>query len=466
MDPTLPSDPKASPARAGWFGDGRLRRMFANAGILLGGKGFNAVFSMGAMAVAARALGVEQFGILVLIHTFTQAIGEIAKFQSWQAVLRYGTPALVEGRTGDLQRLVRFTVLLDAGAALAGMVLSVALAWVLGPKFGWPAALMPAAALYVTSVLFMVTATPTGILRLVDRFGVLSVQGTLGNLVRLTAGSLAWALGGGIEWFLVAWYAATVVSGTYLIHAGWKELKVRGLLEGFRWRGGGLTRGFDGIWKFVFSTNLNATLELAFTHVGTLVVGWFLGPKEAALFRVARQVGEALAKPAKLLVPAIYPELARLSAAGEHKTMRDLALRGALLAGAGASLGLGVVWLAGEWLLGLVLGPDFIPAYPVMLWLVAAAVVGIWAFPLEPVLISSGEAGAALRARIWSSAVYLPVLLLAVQTYGLIGAGWARLFAALVILVAFLLPVVRWFRGQATLPPQAAKVMREEADEP
>ncbi|QJE72465.1 lipopolysaccharide biosynthesis protein [Aerophototrophica crusticola] len=441
-----------------------MRRLFANAGILLGGKGFNAVFSLGAMAVAARALGVEQFGILVLIHTFTQAIGEIAKFQSWQAVLRYGTPALVDGRVGDLQRLIRFTVLLDASAAVAGMVFSVALAWVLGPRFGWPAELLPAAALYVTSVLFMVTATPTGVLRLVDRFGVLSVQGTLGNLVRLLAGAAAWAWGGGIEWFLAAWYLATVVAGVYLIHAGWKELKVRGLLDGFRWRGGGLTRGFDGIWKFVFSTNLNATLELAFTHIGTLVVGWYLGPKDAALFRVARQVGEALAKPAKLLVPAIYPELARLSAAGEHKTMRDLALRSALLAGAGASLGLGLVWLAGEWLLGLVLGPDFIPAYPVMIWLVAAAVVGIWAFPLEPVLISSGEAGAALRARIWSSAVYLPVLFLAVQSYGLIGAGWARLFASVVVFAAFLLPVIRWFRGQALPATPPARAARDEGD--
>ncbi|MBP2293385.1 lipopolysaccharide biosynthesis protein [Azospirillum rugosum] len=448
MSSEFPKTSPAMPLRAAWGGDGRLKKLFANAGILLGGKGLNAVFSLGAMAVAARALGTEAFGTLILIHTFTQAMGEIAKFQSWQAVLRYGTPALMEGRTGDFQRLLRFTVALDGLSAVVGMLLSMALGWVIAPHLGWSADLMPAVLLYATSMLFMVTATPTGVLRLVDRFDLLSVQGSLGNVVRLLAGGLVWLAGGGMAWFLAAWYLGTAVAGLYLILTGRRELKNRGLLEGFRWRGGGWTAGFPGIWAFVWSTNLNTTLELAFTHVSTLIVGWLLGPAEAALFRVARQIGEALAKPAKLLVPAIYPELAKLCAGGEHHVMRSLVQRSALMAAGGASLSLALAWLGGEWLLGLVLGPDFVAAYPVMLWLVASAVVSIAAFPLEPVLISGGEAGAALRARLWSSAFYLPVLLLAVQQDGLIGAGWARLFATVVTFIAFLVPVMRWFRAR------------------
>lgn len=445
----FPKTSLAMPLKTAWFGDGRLKKLFANAGILLGGKGLNAFFSLGAMAVAARGLGTEGFGALILIHTFTQAMGEIAKFQSWQVVLRYGTPAVMEGRTGDFQRLLRFTAALDGASAIVGTLLSTALAWVVAPYLGWPADLLPAVMLYATSMLFMVTATPTGVLRLVDRFDVLAVQGSLGNLTRLLIGALVWWCDGGMAWFLAAWYLGTAVAGLGLIHASWRELRNRRLLDGFRWRGGDWTAGFPGIWPFVWSTNLNTTLELSFTHASTLIVGWLLGPAEAALFRVARQIGEAMAKPAKLLVPAIYPELAKLCAGGEHHVMRLLVQRSALMAAGGASLSLAFAWLGGEWLLGLVLGSDFVAAYPVMLWLVASAVVSIATFPLEPVLISGGEAGAAVRARLWSSAVYLPVLLLAVQHYGLIGAGWARLFATVVTFVAFLVPVLRWFRARS-----------------
>lgn len=452
--PFRQSDPypvKSRPPRSSlriWFRDDRLRRLFANAGILLGGKTVNAIAGLAGLAIAARALGVEQFGILVLIHTFTQTIGEIAKFQSWQAVLRYGTPALNEGRIGDFQRLLRFTAHLDGWSALAGTFLSVAVAWALGPSFDWPPELMPAALIYVTSVLFMVQATPTGILRLIDKFDILSVQSTLGAIIRMVGGGVAWAMGGGIVAFLAAWYAATAIAGIYLIAKGWSELRKRGLLDGFTWKGDGqpMTRGFDGVWSFVWSTNLSSTLELAYTHIGTLAVGWMLGPREAALFRIARQLGEALAKPAKLLIPAIYPELSRMIEARQFGEMRSLIERSALLAGAGAMLALVICWGIGEIGLRLIVGPEFVPAYPVMMWLVAAAVVGIWSFPLEPVMVSAGEAHKALMVRIWTTAVYIPVLLASIHWFGLIGAGWARMFSAVLVLAAFLVPVVRWFR--------------------
>src|SRR3546814_11910895 len=80
------------------------------------------------------------------------------------------------------------------------------------------------------------------------------------------------------------------------------------------------------------------TLTLAFTHAGTLVVGWFLGPTDAALYRIARQVGAAIAKPAKLATPALYPELARLWARGSTQDLYRLALQVGLAAGAVASV--------------------------------------------------------------------------------------------------------------------------------
>src|SRR3546814_4056848 len=103
-----------------------------------------------------------------------------------------------------------------------------------------------------------------------------------------------------------------VIAFFFLFGLAAKELHRHGCLRGFRRVQGALTEGLPGIWRFCWSTNFNMTLTLAFTHVGTLVVGWFLGPTDAALYRIARQVGAAIAKPAKLATPALYPELARL----------------------------------------------------------------------------------------------------------------------------------------------------------
>ena len=428
------------------MGDRLLWRVLGNAGILLGGKSMNGLFSLVYLALAARALGVEAFGVLVLILTYTQAVGEIANFQSWQAVLRYGTPAVSEGRIPDFQRLLSFTVLLDLGSAAVGMALGVMAAGVAAPYLGWPAEIVPAAMLYTTSMLFMVTATPTGVLRLYDRFDLLAYQSTLGSAVRMVGAAAAWALGGGLTEFLAVWYVSTVAAGVALFWFTWRELGRRGHRTGFRWVWRGATMGFDRIWTFVWNTNLNTSLTLVFTHMGTLVVGWVMGPAEAALFRVARQFAEAMAKPIKLLTPAIYPELARLDTEGQVGRMRQLMVRSVLLAGVGATVFLAVLAVAGDEILRLTVGKEYVGATPVMLLLTVATVVGVWTFPLEPMLITIGKVGAALKVRLWTTLVYLPLLVWLLHTTGLEGAGWAAIAAAVMILLGQLVPVVRWFR--------------------
>ncbi|HYC04538.1 MAG TPA: lipopolysaccharide biosynthesis protein [Azospirillaceae bacterium] len=451
--PDPPPSPEP-PRRRGWMGDRLLWRVLGNAGILLGGKSMNGLFSLVYLALAARALGVEAFGVLVLIHTYTQAVGEIAKFQSWQAVLRFGTPAVTEGRIGDFQRLLSFTILLDLGAAVAGTVLGIAaMPWV-APLMEWPPWIVPAAMLYATSMVFMVTATPTGVLRLYDRFDLIAFQSTLGSAVRMVGAALVWALDGGLLGFLVVWYLATLVSGITLILMTRRELRRRGHLEGFRLRWKGATAGFDRIWGFVWSTNANTSLALVFTHLGTLAVGWLLGPAEAALFRVARQFAEAMAKPIKLLTPAIYPELAKLDSAGEIKRMRQLMLRSVLIAGAGASLFMAILAVAGDTVIALVVGREYLAAHGVMMMLTVATVIGVWTFPLEPMLITIGEVGAALRVQIVATALYVPTLYVLLRRFGLEGAGMAAIAAALVILAGLMIPVLRWFRHR--LPAQAA----------
>src|SRR3546814_9902255 len=78
-----------------------FRSVFANASILLSGKAAGAVLGLGVAALAARALGIHAFGILILVHAFAEAVKDLAGFQSWQVVLRS------EEHTAELQSLMR-----------------------------------------------------------------------------------------------------------------------------------------------------------------------------------------------------------------------------------------------------------------------------------------------------------------------------------------------------------------------
>ena len=52
-----------------------FRRMLRNAALVLGGKAATALVNLAATALALRTLGVESYGLLVLVHALVQAAG-------------------------------------------------------------------------------------------------------------------------------------------------------------------------------------------------------------------------------------------------------------------------------------------------------------------------------------------------------------------------------------------------------
>jgi O-antigen/teichoic acid export membrane protein len=437
-------------------GDGLFRRMLRNAGLMLGGKAVTALVNLGATAIALRTLGVHDYGLLILMHALVQTAGGIVKFQSWQAVLRYGAPCLERGDKPAFRALLRFTAGLDLGSALAGMLLCAVAAYAFGSAFGWGPELAPAAALYSTAVAFRVMATATGLLRLFDRFDLLAKRDAVGAAVRLAGGLAAAAAGGGLLAFLLVWYAGAAAGGLALVLAAWQELRRRGLTGPVPGPAVRATVAHPGIWNFAWTTNLTTTLGLASTQLGTLAAGALLGPAEAALYAIGRQIGDSIMRPSQFLTPAIYPELARLVAAGDAARARGLVLRALRLSAIGAAVMLVALELLGAPLLRLIGGAAAVPAHGIAMLLALAGAIGFAGFAMEPVLMSTGRQGAALRARAAGVLVFVPAALLGTWLAGLTGAGLASIIAALVTLVCQALPASRWLQraaaAQTTVP--------------
>src|SRR3546814_14513144 len=101
-----------------------LRRVFANAGWLLGGKGVGALLSIIYIALATRTLGLEEFGRFALVVALGQAIAGLVTFQTWQFVVRYGAAARMEGDVARRERIVAFELMLDLASAAGGGLLA------------------------------------------------------------------------------------------------------------------------------------------------------------------------------------------------------------------------------------------------------------------------------------------------------------------------------------------------------
>lgn len=445
-------DAGSSGAKAAW------RNVLSNGSIILGERTVFGLVNLAAIAVAVRALGLEAFGAVVLIHAFAQLFGDLLRFKSWQAVLRYGSPALAEGRDGDIRRLAGLCLRLDLMAALTAVLL----AWWAAPWFAlwfrWPEATAAWAPYYALIILFGVSGAPSGLLRLFDRFSVLAVQHALNASMRMGGALLVWAMDAGVEAMMLAWFLAALLSGGWLTWRAIAMLYTRGLppqLLG-SWRE--LQDGFDGFWRFVFATNLASTLSSVLTNVTTLVAGAFLGPSGASLYKVAKDVAGALNKPASLLRPVIFPEIGRLMAERRAASLDGLLLRSLLAGGLAAGLVALVVALAGEPLLRLVFGEQALGAYDLVVLATAASALTAWGFALNPVLLAAGLAQRALLIQVAATLVYGLILGVALPAGGgLTAIGIALLVHAMIEFCCRLVAVANlrrsWHRTDNTDVP-------------
>ena len=86
-----------------WFKDQHFRSLLKNTSYLAMSRVVAAVCSLATLAFAGRVLGVILFGTLILITSYAKAASGIAKFQSWQLVVRYGGHGIAHGRSRRLQ---------------------------------------------------------------------------------------------------------------------------------------------------------------------------------------------------------------------------------------------------------------------------------------------------------------------------------------------------------------------------
>jgi len=410
--------------------DNTLLRVFRNLGLILSGKGLGAVCGLVYLALAARALGTHDFGVLVLIHSYVVVSREVFSFKSFQTVIRYGAELIANTDTAGFQHLLKFTTVLDVGGALFATLIAILALPYVGPELGLDDAVIPLAALYCLSGVLNLRYTAHGVLRLYDRFDLLAKQTLVNPLIRLSGVTFAYLIDAGLAFYLVVWFVADVASGMLSLWTAWRELAKQGMREGMRWSFAGVLRNHRHVWPFAWISNLHSTLNLAGTHLPTLAVGFIIGPTGAGLIKVVQEIASLLSKPALTLSETIYPELSKLGVSEDLAGIRRLILRSALIA---AAIALGIVTVTllwGELILGSVFGSEFIGAYDVLVLMMVAAGIYLVESPLNPAMYAIGKASISLKVKAVTSLVQLGATIYLLKTLGLTGAGFGAVIGA------------------------------------
>ncbi|MEL6693641.1 MAG: lipopolysaccharide biosynthesis protein [Pseudomonadota bacterium] len=429
--------------------DGLVGRILKNMGFLFGGKTSAALIGLAVLAIAARALTIEELGALLLLHAFIVLMTGIASFKSWEALIQFGTEPLEQGDLPQFQRLMRFTIGLDVTAAIFAAIISVSAFLVFQSRLGLPNEVFWVAFSYCLLSATNLRSTPMGVLRVYDRFDLISLHDQAVPIVRLIGASLGLAFGGDLTWFILVWMAAAAATNLVMPILAVRELSRRGALKGLFSKRPTLKAPQKGIWRYVWMSNIDATINLVDKQLPTLLAGAVLGPAFAALFKIARDVSDVLGKGARLLNQVLYPELVRLMIAGSiTRAIRIIVYSSFYLLAAGIVLSL-LISLFGPSLFAAALDQGYENVAPIATMLViAAALVGATT-PIYSGLYALGNPGWAAFTRALAVSITIALFVILSQTMQEEGPGWAMVVgSASGLLMASIVAVMRAYAAR------------------
>lgn len=422
---------KAGPGEEQAAGRSVFRRLARNSGWIFASRGFNSIVSVAYVAIAARALGPAGFGAFALILTYAQLLANLVQFQSWKGIVRYGALHMAAKQQDRLERLFGFAATLDFSSAVIGAIIAVAGVPLLAPLFNWSQQDQLVTSVFAAVLLLTTGSTPSGILRLSDRFDLAAYAEAVGPLTRLSGAITVWVTGAGVVGFLAVWVIAAAAQG----FAKWvaavvvNESRLAFGRSNFRMA----VAENDRIWRFMLQTNASNSVSLFWMQLGTLSVGAFVGAAEAGAFRLARKLAEGMLRPIEPIAQAVYPELARLVAEDDHTQLRTVVVRITIVAALLALVLVLITGFGGRLILRLFAGEAFEFAYPFLFLLSIATAIELAGFAFEPVQNAHGRSWMILRSKLIAAAGYGLLLLVLLPRFGAHGAAIAAIVCALLV---------------------------------
>lgn len=426
------------------------KRLLKNTFWLLGGKGASGIFNALQIIIVARALGVKEYGLMVLVIAYVDILNKLFDFRVWETATKYIGTYLLNRQYEKVRAMVKLSYLIDISSGIIAFIIVIGLAKIANKLFINSTGAETYIYIYSLSLLIDTSnRTSDAILRVFDKFSVIAYTSSFVNFFKLVTVSITLYLGFGIKGVLFAYILSSIVGliirvasvSIYLnrmkIRKWWKS-NIRTIKD--QWR---------EIGWFLGNTSLNGTLVMAGdNHLGILALGYFAGGQAAAYYKVAKSILKIIMEISNQFYLSIYPELVKmLSAETISKIKESLKYMTKKLLLITLPLTI-IIILFPETVLKIFYGKDYIEASLALQIIAATVILSQPIFWANPLLLALGRAGVKNVINISSTMLYLLLLFSLVEDYTFVGAAWAYLGYHISITLLSLVFVKRYLKKE------------------
>lgn len=262
--------------------------------------------------IIIKLIGTNQYGEFMLAQTYMYIVDTIFNIQSWQGVIYYGQHAIVKHRTNELYGIIKLGVIVDLATALFGGVIAVLIATSIGQALNWNPVIASCAVIFSYTIFSHFSGTPTGILRLLDKFNLVALQKILSAIIKLLSlfvllingetnlltVTIIYVIGDSIGNLLLVIFAACVYSRQYSL----KKLANAKLPD-----------CASSFIKYTLWSTLNGIVDLPVSYLDVFIVS-ILGTAQVAIYKVFKQIVGILSRITSPIQQASLPQFTNLVA--------------------------------------------------------------------------------------------------------------------------------------------------------
>jgi len=394
-----------------------IRSTLRHGAILLSGNIGASLLGLLSLGLTARALSIEQLGSLVIALSIVTVIDKLCNFQSWQAYIKFTTDIKYGEIDLNQNWLYRFCLALDTLTAAIGTLLSLTTFYIAHTRFAMDYDIAIAGGILSLTIATNITGTFIGVLRLAKQYASLAKANIAAAAVKLGFILLLYLYGAPYVYFCIAWAVGLITLNITTIIYGFKhaDRAPKTTTQNITARA--------TIIRFVLASNLQGSIKTVRKEGEVLLIGALLGTPAVAIYKIARQISQILARLTDPIAQTLLPTITEILVNNEISYYLEYRRRVHWILGL-SSASLCIVWAMGaDWLIAFGFSDKYQPAVSLSIMLmIAASIAGCFA-TLPVTLLAKGQATTLLRLNSLSTIAYFIILPPSLIQFGVEAAG-------------------------------------------
>ena len=379
-------------------------------------------------------IGDYRNGVFVLAQSYMTIIDGLINFQSWQAVIKYGSEYIEQKDNASLASIIKMGMLVDIITAILGMIVAVLILPFVSQLLNWSSELQICALVFSIEILFHFSGASIGVLRLYDKFNYVAVQKIVVAFLKLLAVLGYYLLGGHqLVYLAISYVCASIIGHILLTVLSFYAIQksgrftVRALLAAD-------TKGYrKKFWDFALWTNLTSSIDIPVKQLDVFILS-SISMEIVSVFKVFKQIGNVLVQLSIPISQAIMPQFSELIAQGKLKECYQVLLKlrkAILMVMIPATV---IITIVSPWALKVFFGPLYSKYFYVLALYLLARTFALSYTAIHQLFVSMGRVKENFLFTLYANLAYLLVAFPLTRWIGITGTVIA-IFVEFIIVI-------------------------------